>query len=61
VAGANRVARLAHFETSGWRMPGLTIEHIASNIAAIRDTGHGEFVASGQEELAQFMPALAPV
>jgi NAD(P)-dependent dehydrogenase (short-subunit alcohol dehydrogenase family) len=59
VAGANRVARLAHFETAGWRVPGLTMDHIAANIAAIRDTGHGAFVASGQEELAQFMPALA--
>ena len=57
VSGANRVARLAHFETAGWRKPALTMEDIASNIAAIRDTSRGAFVASGQEELALFLPA----
>jgi len=56
VAGANRVARLAHFETAGWRAPGHTIADIAANLAAIRDTGRGAFVSSGPEELAQFMP-----
>jgi NAD(P)-dependent dehydrogenase (short-subunit alcohol dehydrogenase family) len=57
VSGANRVARLAHFETAGWRKPGLTMEDIALNIAEVRDTRRGAFVASGQEELALFMPA----
>jgi NAD(P)-dependent dehydrogenase (short-subunit alcohol dehydrogenase family) len=57
VSGANRVAKLAHFETAGWRAPSLTMQDIALNIAAIRDTRRGAFVASGQEELAQFMPA----
>jgi len=57
VAGANRVARLAHFETTGWRATGMTVADVAGNIAAIRDTGIGAFVASGPEELAQFMAA----
>ena len=57
VSGANRVARLAHFETAGWRKPGLTMEDIALNIAEVRDTRRGAFVASVQEELALFMPA----
>jgi NAD(P)-dependent dehydrogenase (short-subunit alcohol dehydrogenase family) len=61
VAGANRVARLAHFETAGWRAPDATIADIEANIRAIRDTGMGAFVASGPEELAQFMTAPAPV
>jgi NAD(P)-dependent dehydrogenase (short-subunit alcohol dehydrogenase family) len=56
VAGANRVAKLAHFETAGWRAPGLTVDDIAANIATIRDTATGAFVASGPQELAQFMP-----
>jgi hypothetical protein len=59
VAGANRVARLAQFETTGWRAPALSLDGIAAHIAAIRDTASGAFVASGQEELAQFMPAPA--
>jgi len=57
VSGANRAARLAHFETAGWRAPGLTMADIALNIAEVRDTRRGAFVASGQEELALFMPA----